>query len=456
MTLRRNVGWNVVEVVVSSLVLFLVFKLIVAQLGVTSLGVWSLVLSVTSIARVADVGAAAGLSRYVGIARVAKDAEADRDALRYVRTAFGVNGLLYVILALLIWWPAWKALPLVTHGSDLVEARALLPYAVASFAMLNVASVATIALIGLGRGERKSMLTLGATAVQAVVAIAAIGRFGLVGVAMGQIAQYLVLTIGGWLLIRRELRMAASGWSPFAIDRAALREMLGFGARLQGLNIVAFLFEPLVKIAISSTAGLATLGLYELASRTILQVRQVVVTPTQNLTPIYAASFASDRAALDRTYQQTSSVTIAIAAIMMGAIFVGSPVLSLIWLGRIDPSFVAYSMLLSVGWFGNIAASPAYLLGVATGVLRWNIVAAGILSFGCPIFVLALHRLGATALTVPAIAVSVLVGGIVMLRGNARAVEVAVLPGRAVWRDIWNALRTRLGLRPPPVSREVP
>jgi hypothetical protein len=103
-----------------------------------------------------------------------------------------------------------------------------------------------------------------------------------------------------------------------------------------------------------------------------------------------------------------------------------------------------------------MAASPAYLLGVATGVLRWNIVAAGVLSFGCPAFVVALHRVSATTLTVPAIAISVLVGGIVMLCGNAHAVKVAVLPSRAVWRDICDAVRSRVGLPRQPVSRELP
>ena len=61
--LGRNATWAVGEVVISGLVLFLLYRIVVATLGVEALGVWSLVMATTSLARFADLGAAAGLAR---------------------------------------------------------------------------------------------------------------------------------------------------------------------------------------------------------------------------------------------------------------------------------------------------------------------------------------------------------------------------------------------------------
>ena len=59
MTLRRNAAFSVVEVAVSGLGLFFIYRNVVSELGVAMLGVWSLVLATTAFGRMADVGLAA-------------------------------------------------------------------------------------------------------------------------------------------------------------------------------------------------------------------------------------------------------------------------------------------------------------------------------------------------------------------------------------------------------------
>lgn len=435
--LKRNAIWNLAEVAASTVVLFVLYRLILKHLGVSALGVWSLVLATTSLARVADIGASGGLGRYVAISQAR--GEGGEASLVYVETALIANTLFYLLLGLLLYWPAWWGLGLSMHGPALEQGRALLPFAIGSLVLQNLANVTTAALIGFHRSYQKSMLTLGTLMVQAVVALATIGKLGLAGVALAQIIQYVLLAIFGWFLVLR----AADGPRfalPWRFRAGPLRELMGFGLRLQGLNIASFLYDPLTKFAFSSFAGLNALGLYELASRGVLQVRQLVVAPAQNLTPLFAAAHEKDPDQIRPIYEDALTAIIVAAALGMGAMAVGSPILSLIWMRHIEPTFVIFSCILATGWFLNVVATPGYFLGMGSGRLRWNIVGSLLSTLASPILVWLLARPlgGAGAATAAMIAISM--GGLLTWALNCQALSIPVLPSTEAWRRFVDGL----------------
>lgn len=431
MGLKRNAIWNIAEVLFASLVLFVLYRLILKALGLEALGIWSLVLATTSFARIADLGAAGGLGRYVALSQARKDG--GDAALVYVESALILNVALYAILGVLLYWPAQWAINAFTHGPATADAQALLPYAIAAFALQNVTGVVTAALIGFHRSYQKSMLTLVTLAVQAGVALATVEALGLRGVALAQVAQWALLLCAGWFLV---VRAASGRWRfalPWRIRREPLRELVGFGLRLQALNIVSFPFEPMVKFVFSSVGGLAALGMYELASRGILQVRQVVVAPSQNLTPLFTQAHHEGNEALAAHYRP-ALVSIALAATLaMGATAVGSPVISYIWLREIDLLFIAYSLILSAGWFVNIIATPGYYLGIAAGRLRWNIIGSVVSTVLGPMlgYLLGLEfgGLGIAAGAMAAIAAAALI----IWFYNCKSLEIAPAPEKADW-----------------------
>jgi O-antigen/teichoic acid export membrane protein len=431
MQLQRSVVWNVAEVLASSVVLYLIYRLMVVQLGVEALGVWALVLSATSLARLGDLGAASGLSRFTAMAMSAE--QGDRSAMPWIQTAFAINLYLYSCLAAIAYLPAYWILATVTSGSDTHAARELLPYAIAAFVLLNISNVGLAALMGLGRGDVKSKLTMVGLVVQALVSALLVQSQGLIGIAAAQIAQQLVVAAGSWLMIRRLDAAERPPLWPFRLHRSTLRMLISFGIRLQGLNIVNFMFEPATKFVFSAVGGLAGLGLYELASRTILQVRQLVVMPAQNLTPLYlytAQRFPGD---LTRVYSETNALTMLVAGISMGAVFLGAPVLSYIWLGKLDMNFVIITAILAVAWFVNMAASPAFLLGIALGRLKWNMVGSAIFTVGSPILAYLLYSWGREIGTVAGIALCVAGGGFVTFWMIPRESGLPAFPGRHSW-----------------------
>ena len=51
-----------------------------------------------------------------------------------------------------------------------------------------------------------------------------------------------------------------------------------------------------------------------------------------------------------------------------------APVISQLWIGHYEQTFVTFTFLLCLGWFFNILAVPAYFINLGTGDLRWNVV----------------------------------------------------------------------------------
>lgn len=433
--MKRNSIWNLLEVVLSSVILFVLYRLIIRDLGVSSLGVWSLVLATTSIARVADLGAAGGLGRYVALA-TAKGERGDV-SLVYVETALAINAALYVLIAGVLYFPATWGISKVIPAAELHEAYRLLPFAFISFVLQNISNVVSSALIGFGKSYQKSIMMLFTLSVQGVIAITSVKYLGLVGVAIAQITQYLSLIVLGWVastaIARGGLRISV----PYRFSKAAAKDLLSFGARLQVMNIASFLFEPATKFALSAVLGLNVLGLYEVVSRGVLQVRQLVIAPTQNLTPVFTAELALEPHKIAESYNRVAIDNGLAAAVSMGAMALGSPIISWIWLRHIDGTFILFSYVVAFGWFWNIFSVPGYYLGIASAKLRWNILGGAVTTILSPIATFALGKMLGSVGAVSGAILGISSGAIVTALFNCRDHGIRYVPS-------WSSLGDRL------------
>lgn len=439
MRASSNAVWNIVEALTTSLVLFVVYKVILSHLGVAAMGIWSLVVGATAIGRVADVGIASGLGRYVALCQ--SRGTPPSHALAYIETALVVNAALYACLAAVLFWPLWRALGLAASGEQLSAARALLPYAVAAFATQNLTAVTNAALIGQHRSGLKSRMAIVALVLQGGASLLLVRSHGLAGLAMAQIGQYVLTALCGWVLVHRVAGQRVR--LPWRIDKTALKDLATFGLKLQGLTLASFLFEPATKFVLSATLGVSVLGLYELVSRGVLQVRALLIAPSQNLTPIFTHQLQTDGAVGD-AYDRAFVLLAAGGTVAMAALALGAPVISLIWLHRIEPLFVALSFVVAAGWWFNIISVPGYYLGVASGRLRWNMLGGGLTAVLSPLVAYALAPIGALG-AVGGVMLGVGAGAVLTAVINCRALGHSPVPPFSAWREMGMRLFQRAG-----------
>ncbi|MFG1275640.1 oligosaccharide flippase family protein [Xanthobacter flavus] len=366
-----------VEVVLNGLGLFVIYRMVVQVLGVQMLGVWSLVLATTAFGRMADIGIAAGLSRFVA----REMGEHQHNIAPYVETALIAILVAMGLISVAAYYPIVWAIGFTLHGSELDLGRSLVPYALLTFFFLNINAVMAATLLGSHRADLRSISNILGMVVQVACSVLLVHGYGLKGLAWAQTAQYVVAIALAWFFILRLHPSVAV--LPRKAHLPVFKELIGFGAKLQVGTIANLLFEPASKIVIGHIGGTATLGLFELAYRMVYQVRNIAIMGVQNLIPAFTQLHAKDPAGLLALFRKAIKLTSSFGLLMMAGIAISSPLVSYIWIGHYDARFVQLAAVLAFCLAINIFTSPAYFLGVATGRVNVQIIGqviTGILS----------------------------------------------------------------------------
>lgn len=362
--MRRNSAFSAAEVIVGGVCLFFIYRNVVQTLGVSMLGVWSLVLATTAFGRAADLGISGGLARFIGRSIGEGRLEA---AVAYMRTGVLFMAAAMGVVALALWWPLWRGLAIALDGRELAAAREVLPWAVLSLWLLIVKSAIDSCLLGMGRADLRSIGGMLGMLAQLVASLMLVGTFGLNGLAWAQAGQFVLaicFELGALAIVTNNAgdRMASPWFSG-----ALLREMLGFGVKLQAGSLANLMFEPVVKTALGAVAGTHVLGIFEIAYRMSYQARNVAIMALQPSLPKFAELSVGDQQGLRDLFSRICRAAALMGGGLMLLVAVASPLISFLYLDEVDPLFIYVVGVVSAMWAATIFASPAYYLGIASG-----------------------------------------------------------------------------------------
>jgi O-antigen/teichoic acid export membrane protein len=373
------------QVVVSAITLFGLYKFIFRTLGPANLGLYSLVLATTGVARFTDLGLSGSLGRFVARYRALNNQE--QAGLVIETGVISVVTILAVVCLL-----AFPLLLIVLRNVVPVEkiamAKALLPWAVASIVVGSGASAIQGALDGCTRLDLRAILVTAANVVFVMLAVVLSHFHGLIGLAWAQLIQALLLIVFGWATLRRVLPCLPA--VPFRWRWTLFREMLGYATAYQVAGISLLFCDPLTKGLIAKFGSLADVGIFEMANRVILQVRSLVIAPQQPVLPLAAGAEEKGGGAVTRLYAQAFKGLVAVLLPTVAVLVASAPLVSLLWLGSINWLFVHLVVVLALAHGLQMLTVPAYfaLLGVgrASSVAAGNLVSAlGNLVFGVPL-----------------------------------------------------------------------
>jgi O-antigen/teichoic acid export membrane protein len=372
--LARNSLASVTETIGTAAGLILLLRYVAQQLGVQAIGAWSLLAATMSITAIADIGIGRALIHFVPAALVRNRPD---QASAYIRTAAMTVALLFAIL-LIVTYPLFSfALRQAVSASELTPVLAILPHALLSFWLSNIALVYLSALVGAHRADLRSLISLGGVTVQLSTAYFLIPVIGLQGLAWAQIAQNFFVTITAIIFLRRVIPELGL---PVGYDPDRLRDMRGYGAKLQLYSVASFVFEPATKMLLSQAGGLASVGFYEMANRLIIQFRTLIVNAIQVFVPTLTSQYAVEPAVAFDTYRKLTNAVCILGMPTMAAVAVLLPGISDLWFGRESHEFIFYARLLTVAWTINLMCAPAFFMALACGKLKWNLVGTALSS----------------------------------------------------------------------------
>ena len=363
--LSRNAAVSVIQTVASAGLMFVLYRAVLQSVGSEGLGVWSVVLASTGAVRIGELGLTGSAVKYAAgrLARGETDA-----ASRVIETTVLTVAVVIGVLALGAYVILPRVLPAFIPEGGLPAAIALVPYACASFWLAAVGGALQSGLDGCGRIDLRNGVVLIAQVVYVGLGWALVHSDGLIGLAVAQIVQGGLLCLGAWALTRRVLPAAPP--VPWRWDRPLFQEMLGYGLQYQVLGVVRMLYEPTTKALLGRYGGLDAAGLYEVATLVVTKIRALLIAAQQALTPEIASLQETRPSDIDAVLTSADRLNWFLSVPVFVGAAASAPLVSAVMIGHVDLLFVAFSVLLSAGWFVNAISGPAYFVMLGTGQMR--------------------------------------------------------------------------------------
>lgn len=420
--LSRNMVMSGLQSLAAICVLFLSYRLVIMALGQEALGLWSLLMALTLAVRLFDPTSGTTVGRFVAIAgrEQALDNGHGQSAAQYVDTAILLLFALYTVLATIAFLPlSWLLQSQIDVAEQLDVALTVLPLLLGLMVANVVALSNSNAIDGIGRADIRAAIMIASYLFQLALVWWWLPLFGLAGLALAQIAQFGFIALASRAVLRRYI--VGLSWLPRHASKPVARQMVGYGSKLQLSAFALLLADPLLRLLINHYAGLSLLGLYELASKLVVQLRGLVVSAMIPLIPRFAshggAMNEADQALFRRMVRIVTLTGVGIVTVSIAA----SPILGWFMLGRIDQDLILLTVILAAGYFGNTVGLIHYLQAQASGRMFWNI---------CGTFAIGLTTITAGPLLVPvmgpialiiAFALGLVVAGVIFIRGNRYA-----------------------------------
>jgi O-antigen/teichoic acid export membrane protein len=363
----KNIFWNISNVLVSGVSLFLVYRYLLKTIGAEQLGIWSVVLAGASIAKVSELGMGGSITKFVATYRAEEKTE---KAAVILETAFlsvslimgAIVVLSYPLFAMIVKW----AVPIEQHS----KALELLPWGLASIWFSTTMSIPQAGLDACSRFDQRNKIQIIMSCSYVGALVVVVPRFGLLGIAYCQVMQSMLTAAISYFLLRRNIRELR--WVPTRWSYSHFREIIPFAATVQLGTLSALFFEPITKAMLSKWGGLSAAAYYEMASQMIAKFRAVMIAANQVITPIVSRLNVVDSGEILWTYTRHYRLTWAFSVPAYTILLIFLYPICQFWIGAMNSVFIEFCVALSVGyWFATING-PAYFTNLGTGDAKSN------------------------------------------------------------------------------------
>jgi len=362
-----NAVMSVVQIIMISVVLFILYKFLLNSIGVKQLGIWSLVLATSSATQIANLGLSGSVVKFVAKYTALKESQNASGVIQTAAISLGS----FVGLLLLITYPAFtKILGFIVASDSLPLALDILPYALLSIWLMMIVSIFQSALDGFQRIDLRSIILTCSSIVNLILCLILAPSYGLMGVAYARVAQMSVTLLTAWFVLKHYIKLPIL---PCKWNKQLFKEILSYGLKYQTISISTMFYDPITKAFLSKFGNLSMVGYYEMVSRMVQQFRSLIVSANRVLFPVIADLKEKEPEKIKSVYRTSYQLLFFLSLPLYSLIIVSLPVISELWIGNYEKNFVSFGVFLAVGWFFNTLNVPAYFINLGTDELRWNV-----------------------------------------------------------------------------------
>jgi O-antigen/teichoic acid export membrane protein len=343
--------------------------LMIGRFGLALFGVWAVTGALAKYASLLDFGITRSLARFVALYHAGGDRRGVRECVGLGLLAVTVVGAVAAVAALL-------AAPLLTRQLgvlELSEMRIVLMSSVGIFVANAYSRVFAAIPIGIQRMVPPNVANVTGNVLNFGFSVGALALSAeLTDYAMANAAAEalrVLLVLGSVLVV----------WSGSAVALPALaraREIFGYGMKTQIDWISELVNLQTDKIVIAFLLGPAVAGVYELAARVVVAVRQIGVLTVSAMVPTVTAQLVErGRETIPAFFRRYTLLTVSLAFPLFTLSCIGAPFLLLAWLGQAPEDADVILVVLTVASFVNITSgvgSSIVLAAGQAGLVAWT------------------------------------------------------------------------------------
>lgn len=360
-----NIVSSVLQVLLVGVVYLFLYKFLLKSLGVEQLGVWSIILATTSIANLANFGITSGLVKFIADYN-ARGQQGNIPKLIF--TSFVSIVVFFAFIIFIIFIFSRLLLSYIIDAKHLAIAIEILPYSLLCLFINSIGGVFTSTLEGFQKNYIKNFILIFSTFLLLISTFLLVPIYNLKGIAFAQIIQAIIFLFASFVTLKRTFKFKI--FNKWNWDKVIFKELLNFGLKFQIISIFQMLNEPITKGLISKFGGLAILGYYEMASRLVNQIRALIVNANQAMIPVVAHASNSKKNNIKELYKKTMLMIFFVNIILVTGLIVFSQLISNLWIGFNEDTFVFSMIILSFSMFINIMNGPAYFSCIGEGKLN--------------------------------------------------------------------------------------
>lgn len=359
----------IIQVVIVGLIYLILYKFVLTQLGIELLGVWSLIVASTSIVSLANFGISSSIVKFVSTYNTRKRTDLVN---KLIFTSLIFILTTYTLLSIIIYFLGTRLLHFIIDEHFISIAITLLPFSLISLIINATSGVFNSAIDGIQKNYVKSYIIIFSSIVLLVLSILLTPKFGILGLVYAQIGQSIFVLILTFIFFIKLFHTSFNfrwNW-----DCMIFKEIFNYGFKIQIASILEMTFEPISKFLLSKFGGLTMLGYYEMASRLLVQLRSLTASATQVMIPVVAEAKENNPSNITILYTKSFSIVLYLNILLTTFIVVFTPVISLIWIGHYESTFVNIVILGSVSMFINVSTTLAYFNLMGEGKLKWIVL----------------------------------------------------------------------------------
>ena len=373
--IAKNAALNIAAFAVTLLVTFLLVPVMLAHLGAAGFGVWAIARVFVSYASLSDLGLSSTVTKFVAEFHTKRDEH--RLAL-YLQAAFMLYTLIGILLFLCVW--LFSDLLVATFfagsGSYAADVQFVLLGSIAVFAVNLVGTVFSSAINGLQRMEVTNGLTTFYWLLNGGGMFAALEfGYGLRGIvyanALSTALLFVLLAVFFFRLFARVPFLSVR----FRFDEIV--ESLRYGKDIFIIAVANSVHLHYDKLLLGSFVGVGAVSNYEIASRVIQAMRQIVVLVLNPMLPLASELQAVERTeSIRRLYARAMKflVFFTVPFFACTAAFAGE--LIELWLRESNAVVVLTLQTLLFANFVNLLTGPAYFISLGIGKARYGMYCA--------------------------------------------------------------------------------